>query len=151
MTSSIAQPYKAAYGLIKAPYIMGYSIYVAGTIQVRNVAGDAAGNSDHKQLLVSTIDYLDDMCNANEGVKRLLIIIRQRMKANKIDPGYAPAVETFDLEMIFNMFPLDRKSGVNDMNNMANIDYCLDPLFGLMNYPCEDFPSPKLLMDDSMI
>lgn len=81
----IARSYQAAYGISKAPYILSYTIYAAGTIHVRNVAGDPTSNLGHRELLISSIDYLNEMCRTTSGVKRPLSIIKQLMKVNKIN------------------------------------------------------------------
>jgi hypothetical protein len=85
MIFCITQSYKTAYGLSKVPYILGYGIYVAETIHVRNAAGDAASNSDYKGLLISTIDQLGEMSKTNPGVKGPLRIIKQLMSVDKVD------------------------------------------------------------------
>lgn len=129
--SAVARCYKQAYGLFKAPYIMAYCIYVASTIHVRNVASEGVG-AQHASLLTSNLDYLEEMCSTNPGVKRPASIIRKLISANHIDLGLGelfPAdhhrrwekeiqltasdktdspsqpASQFDLEFIFGTFP----------------------------------------------
>lgn len=85
MISHIAESYKAAYGLSKAPYILSYAIYVACTIHVRNAAGEMTGSYEHVSLLRAGLECLDIMCQANPGIRRPVSIIRRLITANKIN------------------------------------------------------------------
>ncbi|KAJ5601455.1 hypothetical protein N7510_010989 [Penicillium lagena] len=85
MISHIAESYKAAYGLSKAPYILSYAIYVACTIHVRNAAGEVTGSYEHVSLLRAGLECLNIMCQANPGIRRPVSIIRRLIAANKIN------------------------------------------------------------------
>ncbi|KAE8377285.1 fungal-specific transcription factor domain-containing protein [Aspergillus bertholletiae] len=152
MISCIAQAYKAAYGLCKAPYILSYSIYVACTIHVRNATRGTAGPCDHKSQLISSLSCLEAMCEANPGVNRPLNIIKQLVVVNNIDLKTGPAtvtqsVDAFDLDQIFNTFPSSRNSQVcevDDSSEASEVGCNLDPLFGLMDYPPAAFADASL-------
>ncbi|PLB37256.1 transcription factor domain-containing protein [Aspergillus candidus] len=176
--SAVARCYKQAYGLAKAPYIMAYCIYVACTIHVRNAASEGTGNhcgrAAHASLLTSNLDYLDEMCATNPGVKRPASIIRKLISANNINLATEPSVSSsqpapeLNLEFIFGTFPggaellghgqghgqgqgqvqgqVQGQGQVHGAHGMAlDVDCILDPLFGFMDTSM--MPKPDNLPD----
>ncbi|KAJ6445160.1 interferon-induced GTP-binding protein Mx [Purpureocillium lavendulum] len=116
---TIATAYRTYFGLCNGPYLLGYTIYVACTIHVRNAA--------------------------SQSVARPARIIRKLVDVNNvilIDHDEATAVShttpRFDLDMeaIMGMFPfangLDGDLEVNSRNIPHDHVPC-DPLFGLMD------------------
>ncbi|KAJ5774833.1 hypothetical protein N7457_009729 [Penicillium paradoxum] len=99
MISSIAETYRLAYGLPKAPYILSYAIYVASTIHVRNAAGDGASIVEHKCLLISCLEYLSLMSQTNPGVDRPLSIIKQLIMVNDIDLDRGRALRSIAVQL----------------------------------------------------
>jgi hypothetical protein len=85
--TKIALAWKNAYGLIGAPYLLSYVIYVASTIHVRNAAGEASSgqSGEYSSLLAASLGCLDELCLANPGVSKPLKIIRGLIDARKID------------------------------------------------------------------
>ncbi|KAI9155735.1 Nitrogen assimilation transcription factor nirA [Paramyrothecium foliicola] len=146
--TSIALTYKSAYTLSGAPYVLGYTIYVACTIHVRNAASQDQHAGEHLSLLKASLSCLDDLCVANPGVTRPADIIRRLISANSLDieAGSSQLVHqptlNFDLNAILSMFP--GNSANMDCSMPAyrmELDYGLplDPLFGLMDVPTGPF------------
>ncbi|KAF9888596.1 hypothetical protein FE257_008528 [Aspergillus nanangensis] len=142
--SRIVLSYKSAFGLIAAPYVLGYGAYVACTIHVRNAATHAPNYREHRTLLISTLHCLDDLTLANPGMAKPADIIRKMISVNNVESspeGISPPNHAFtdlDLDAIINLFPpTTLPTGVDDANqeidhtNQFNIPF--DPLFGLMD------------------
>ncbi|VUC32184.1 unnamed protein product [Clonostachys rosea] len=139
--TSISLTYKSAYGLLGAPYVLGYTIYVACTIHVRNAAmQDSQQSAEHLSLLKSTVDCLDELCLANPGVAKAANIIKHLVKVNNLDLNIDEnrrfehqALLNFDLDALINTFPMTNNAEA-DMAMPMGLDYMLppDPLFGLM-------------------
>lgn len=163
--TSIALTYKSVYSLRAAPYVLGYTIYVACTIHVRNAASqDQPG--EHMSLLTSSLGCLDELCQANAGVAKPANIIRRLIEVNKLDlPSATPADVNqssnslnaypesmatmeqssfnFDMDAILSMFPVNN-GAVPDFSMpgyRVGYDYEMptDPLFGMMDGPGTGF------------
>lgn len=83
--TSIALTYKSTFSLAGAPYVLGYTIYVACTIHVRNAASQDHQSGDHLSLLKASLRCLDELCVANPGVAKPANIIRRLVEVNKLD------------------------------------------------------------------
>lgn len=83
--TSIALSYQSAFTLSGAPYVLGYTIYVACTIHVRNAAQDQSG--DHLSLLKASLRCLEELRYANPGVTKPANIVRRLIEVNKLDLG----------------------------------------------------------------
>ncbi|RMJ08490.1 hypothetical protein CDV36_011893 [Fusarium kuroshium] len=155
--TSIALTYKSTFKLFGAPYVLGYTIYVACTIHVRNAASQDHQSGDHLLLLKASLACLDELCIANPGVAKPANIIRRLVEANKLDlmAEEAQTIDqssfTFDLDAILNMFPANQGPDVDFVmpGYRIGLDYELppDPLFGLMDGPAMSFDleTPMLL------
>ena len=163
--TSIALSYKSAYSLRAAPYVLGYTIYVACTIHVRNAASQEQPG-EHMSLLAASQGCLDELCQANAGVSKPANIIRRLIEVNKLDlksgqqagvlglsngvDGGTEAIApvdppsfNFDMDAILNLFPTS-DGGVPGMSMpgyRAGLDYEMptDPLFGMMDGPAMGF------------
>jgi hypothetical protein len=84
--TSIALAWKSACGLLGAPYLLSYAIYVACTIHVRNAVAeiDNRQSREHSSMLAASLSCLEEQCQANPGVKRPIEIIRASMLARRI-------------------------------------------------------------------
>ena len=82
--TSIALAYKTALSLASAPYVLGYTIYVACTVHVRNAASQDH-REEHSSLLMASLNCLDELCLANPGVAKPASIIRRLIEVNKLD------------------------------------------------------------------
>lgn len=83
--TGIALAYKSAWTLSGAPYVLGYTIYVACTIHVRNAASQDHHGREHSSLLVASLKCLDELCLANPGVVRPASIIRRLIEVNQLN------------------------------------------------------------------
>ncbi|KAH6870974.1 fungal-specific transcription factor domain-containing protein [Thelonectria olida] len=174
--TSIALAYKSAFGLAGAPYVLGYTIYVACTIHVRNAATREHQLGDHLSLLNASLRCLDELCLPNPGVAKPANIIRRLIELNKLDLGTGHsgtcATQTndadgfieemlpmmdqssinFDLDAILNMFPVSHGADTDFAKSSFRLapDYELppDPLFGLMDGPgiSFDLETPSMPM-----
>lgn len=81
--TSITLAYKTAFSLASAPYVLGYTIYVACTVHVRNAASH--DRAEHSSLLMASLKCLDELCVANPGVAKPANIIRRLVEMNKLD------------------------------------------------------------------
>lgn len=173
--TSIALNYKFTYGLTGAPYVLGYTIYVACTIHVRNAASQDQQTGDHLSLLKGSLSCLDDLCIANPGVRRPASIIRRLVEANKLDlmtgrwtvslamlikltinteeshPIDQPDL-SFDLNAILSMFPSNQGEEMDftgpGYRMSSDYEFPHDPLFGIMGVPGMSFDlgSPSILL-----
>ncbi|KFA81984.1 hypothetical protein S40288_04364 [Stachybotrys chartarum IBT 40288] len=136
--SHIARCFRDAFTLSSAPYILGYTIYVACTIHVRNVASQREDAS----FLHESLCCLDELCTANPGIAKPASIIRRMMKDNAIetDKGVNQSqiagltTPSLDLDAIISMFPAsDFQLTGNDTSSVHCPDLSCDPLFGFMD------------------
>jgi len=91
--TTIATAYRTAFGLFNGPYLLGYTVYVACTIHVRNAASDAQSSHDHASLLATGLKCLDELCVPNPGVARPARVIRKLIEVNNVNlisPSKAP-------------------------------------------------------------
>ncbi|KAM5344267.1 hypothetical protein ACJ41O_012804 [Fusarium nematophilum] len=146
--TSIALTYKSTFSLSGAPYVLGYSIYVACTIHVRNAASQDHQSGDHLSLLKASLRCLDELCLANPGVAKPANIIRRLVEANRLDlmtevHSIDQSSFSFDLDAILNMFPAGQGADAEFAMSgyRMGLDYELppDPLFGLMDGPAVSF------------
>ncbi|KAJ3549882.1 hypothetical protein NM208_g271 [Fusarium decemcellulare] len=145
--TSIALAYKSAFGLLGAPYVLAYSIYVACTIHVRNAASRDHQSSDDLAQLKASLRCLDELCLANPGVVKPASIIRRLIEANRLDlmtelQPIDHADFNFDLDVIVNMFPANQAIDANLMSEYRmglDCELPSDPLFGLMDGPVIPF------------
>ncbi|POR32520.1 Uncharacterized protein TPAR_07286, partial [Tolypocladium paradoxum] len=135
--TSISMAYRAAYGLSSAPYILGYAVYVACTIHVRNAAAQGQSGQEHGSLLVASLRSLDELCQANPGLAKPASIVRRLIEVNGLDlnngklktksafhyqlqlafsdsysyldesPQVGHSVASVDVDAILNMFPVN--------------------------------------------
>ncbi|KAL6837336.1 fungal-specific transcription factor domain-containing protein [Trichoderma camerunense] len=139
--------YQYTYTLRSAPYLLGYALYVACTIHVRNAAASEIA-SEHSSLLISSLKCLDELSLPNPGVRKPTCIIQNLMRSNNLhqtidiegkmllsekvihDPA---SVHDFDLDAILHMFPGDGDGMVDDdMVAAGNLHYD-DILYGFMD------------------
>lgn len=135
--------YESAYTLRSAPYLLGYALYVACTIHVRNTAvGEKVSPSEHASLLLSSLKCLDELSLPNPGVLKPTKIVRNLMLSHNLDqmidiegnvllservaqdPGL---VHSFDLDAVLRMFPSDADDMLD--NNFSTTDI----LYGFMD------------------
>lgn len=84
--TGIASAYKSSFTLAAAPYVVGYTIYVACTIHVRNAASqDGRQGRKHSSLLIASLRCLDELSRANPGVAKPTRIIRRLAEMNNLD------------------------------------------------------------------
>lgn len=83
--TSIVLAYRTAYTLQAAPYLLSYALYVASTIHVRNAAAERNRAREKSSILASSLRCLDELCNANPGVRRPVSIIRRLMATNGLN------------------------------------------------------------------
>ncbi|KAH7317028.1 fungal-specific transcription factor domain-containing protein [Stachybotrys elegans] len=134
--SHIVRSFRSAFTLASAPYVLGYTIYVACTIHVRNVASQ----TQHASLLREGLRWLEELCIANPGISRPLGIIKRMMSDNglELDDGSPPLNEPIPLDSvmndIINMFPgpeLGFLETAADGSLYPQLSY--DPIFGFMD------------------
>lgn len=148
--TSLLMKYQSLYTLRSAPYLLGYGLYVACTIHVRNAAASEipiAG--EHASLLVSSLNCLEELSLPNPGVLKPLSIIRNLMRSNKLDQiididgnvllhdrdlHEVARIEDFNLDVVLRMFP----GGDDDMLSNASADTSRnfqydDILYGFMD------------------
>lgn len=80
--TGIIDKWKEIYALYKAPYLLGYSAYVACTIHVRDVALQQ-GKRNHA-MLMSTLSMLHDMSVLNTALTRSEKLIRDLMRVHNV-------------------------------------------------------------------
>lgn len=110
--TNIAMVYQASYTLRGGPYILGYAIYVACTIHVRNAAAlEINQGGENSSLLAASLGCLDELTTPNPGVKRPANIIRNLVATSGINLVTAmnnqpnqPAWD-FDVDAILRLFP----------------------------------------------
>lgn len=128
----ILQAYRDAYGLLAAPYLVGYAAYVACTIHVRNAAAQAQehGGENQAAYLSASLGALDAICAANPGLNKPAGIIRRLMSVNGLDVGTG-------------MYADDTLAVVSD-EPQGNMVFSDDPASGV-NWTAilETFPSGK--------
>lgn len=84
--TNIATAYRASYTLRGSAYLLGYCVYVACTIHVRNAAAtERQQRGDHGTLLAASLSCLDDMSLPNSGVSKPAGIIRNLMVQNGLE------------------------------------------------------------------
>lgn len=80
--TAIIEKWRELYTLYKAPYILGYSAYVACTIHVRDVALHQ-GRHNHG-MLMSTLQMLHEMSLINTALQRSEKLIRDLMGVHNV-------------------------------------------------------------------
>ncbi|KAI5287987.1 hypothetical protein KEM54_005561 [Ascosphaera aggregata] len=109
--TNIATAYRSSYTLRGSAYLLGYCVYVACTIHVRNAAATARQQrGENGTLLAASLSCLDDMSLPNSGVSKPASIIRNLMVQNGLELSSEPLGETqtpssLDLDAIMRMFP----------------------------------------------
>lgn len=84
--TSIVLAYRSAYGLRGAPYLIGYAVYVACTIHVRNAAAaEGSQGGENSSLLAAGLRCLDELAVPNAGVARPASIIRKLSAASRLN------------------------------------------------------------------
>lgn len=144
--------YQSEYTLRSAPYLLGYALYVACTIHVRNAAAtEILCAGDHCRLLISSLKCLDELSVPNPGIRKPTRIIRNIMRSNSLDQIIdtdrnrlvseshsidPPPILDFDLEAVLRMFP--GRPSADDGNIMKDGTADDFTTFGLGNSNCED-------------
>ncbi|RFU26049.1 hypothetical protein B7463_g10288, partial [Scytalidium lignicola] len=108
--TSVISRWKEIYTLRRAPYLIGYTAYVACTIHVRNAALQA-GEKSHIMLL-TTLGMLKELTTTNPGLQGTEKLIRNLMRVNGVGEIPAPSPSrsvdtlfTLDVGAIVRMFP----------------------------------------------
>lgn len=86
--TSIASAYRALYNLRTAAYLLGYALYVACTIHLRNAGATsdvATRSTEHASLLALSLTCLKEMEDSNCGVKVSLNIIQNMVAVQRLD------------------------------------------------------------------
>lgn len=80
--TGIIDKWRDLHALYKAPYLLGYSAYVACTIHVRDAALHQ-GSKSHG-MLMSTLSMLDEMSSINPGLTKSVRLIKNLMRVNNV-------------------------------------------------------------------
>lgn len=159
--TALALAYRSIYSLRTAPYLLGYALYVACTIHVRNAAAENSCTREHMSLLTSSLECLDELSLPNPGVKKPAKIIRNLMRSSCLpeetnashnstscsqDHLYnLVSVPDFDLDAILQMFspkppdndstvPLSEVASSITVSGIDNHTFD-DILYGFMDMP----------------
>lgn len=135
--TSIIDKWRDLYALFKAPYLLGYSAYVACTIHVRDAALHP-GSKSHR-MLMSTLSMLDEMSTINPGLSKSVRLIKNLMRVNNVsEVPCKPLLPNLSCLGSVKLIFKTAQSPAISVDSLFDIDVDIDALIRMFPDPLND-------------